>query len=89
MLFEHERLESQPLKPLIYQYGWLTNDLLIYWIVILDNMENKAWTLGSKAWGEVENTDVAYISDNINCSWWKAMSGEDMVILSNYSFLMH
>ncbi|XP_057537318.1 hydroxyproline O-galactosyltransferase GALT2 isoform X1 [Amaranthus tricolor] len=99
MLLEHQRLGSQSLKPFRYRYGRIANDSSMerndsIELSVLEKMADEAWTLGSKAWEEIENTDFADISDKIvldgkpeSCPSWLAMSGEDLVSQANITFL--
>lgn len=96
---QDDRFVSQPIRPYRYRYGRVTNDSLreryrTSELSELERMADEAWTLGSKAWEELEGYDIGDISENAasevkpeSCPSWIAISGEDLVSQDNVTFL--
>lgn len=104
LMFHGNSLESgrglESIRPLIHRYGRITNDSM--WgernrtseLSELERMADEAWTLGLKAWEELEHYDIAEVSESSALEWkpescpsWIAISGEDLVSQDNITFL--
>ncbi|CAI0545409.1 unnamed protein product [Linum tenue] len=87
---EEVKGESKPLKPLQHRYGRITGEVMrrmnrTSGFSTLEKMADEAWTLGLRAWKEVQN----YKGDDIgpssaiegkpeSCPLWVSMSGEEL-----------
>ncbi|GLU22616.1 hypothetical protein SLE2022_386780 [Rubroshorea leprosula] len=87
----------QPLKPLQHRYGRITGEIMrrrnrTSELSVLERMADEAWTLGLKAWEEVDKFDGKEIGQSSmyegkpeSCPSWLSVSGEE---LSNGDRLM-
>ncbi|GLT59904.1 hypothetical protein SLA2020_326980 [Shorea laevis] len=87
----------QPLKPLQHRYGRITGEIMrrrnrTSELSVLERMADEAWTLGLKAWEEVDKFDgketgqsSMYEGKPESCPSWLSVSGEE---LSNGDRLM-
>lgn len=90
---------SQPIRPFQHRYGRITGEILrrsnkTSRISELEKMANEAWTLGLKAWGEVEHFDfqdanqAAVIDGNSeSCPSSVSLSGEELAMADHIMFL--
>ncbi|KAL6991573.1 Hydroxyproline O-galactosyltransferase galt2 [Sarracenia purpurea var. burkii] len=92
--------ESPPIKPLQHRYGRITGEIMrqrnkTIVLSVLESMADEAWTLGLKAWEEVDRSDE---KENISqssilegkpesCPSWVSMSGEDLARGDRIMFL--
>lgn len=96
---EKERGPSRPLKPLQFKYGRITGEIMrrrnrTNELSVLERMADEAWTLGLKAWKEVEKFDVKQIVENTvlegkpeSCPSWVSMTGEELANGDSVMFL--
>lgn len=96
---EREKGGSQPIKPLQFKYGRITGEIMrrrnrTNELSVLERMADEAWTLGLKAWEEIEKFDVKEtVENNIyegkpeSCPSWVSLSGEEMANGDRVMFL--
>ncbi|EEF31313.1 transferase, transferring glycosyl groups, putative [Ricinus communis] len=88
---EEVKGESKPIKPLQHPYGRITGEILkrrnrTSDLSILERMADEAWTLGLKAWEEVEKYDdekeigqnSVYDGKTEPCPSWVSMKGAEL-----------
>ncbi|XAR72511.1 Galactosylxylosylprotein 3-beta-galactosyltransferase [Bertholletia excelsa] len=90
---------SPPIKPLQHRYGRITGEIMRRMnrtidLSVLEKMANEAWTLGLKAWEEVDQINEKDISQSSilegkpeSCPSWVSMSGEDLIRADHIMFL--
>ncbi|GAB4829394.1 Hydroxyproline O-galactosyltransferase galt2 [Ancistrocladus abbreviatus] len=78
------------IKPLQNRYGRISSEILRRWnrtrdLSVLERMADEAWSLGLKAWEEMNNDDSIDISHNSildgnqeSCPSWVYMSGKEL-----------
>ncbi|XP_021294685.1 hydroxyproline O-galactosyltransferase GALT2 [Herrania umbratica] len=89
----------QPIKPLQHRYGRITGEIMRRMnktseLSVLERMADEAWTLGLKAWEEVDKFDGKEIGQNSlfdgkpeSCPSWLSVSGEDLASGDRLMFL--
>ncbi|KAI9197871.1 hypothetical protein LWI28_005852 [Acer negundo] len=96
---EKDKGGSRPIKPLQFRYGRITGEIMrrrnrTNELSVLERMADEAWTLGLKAWEEVEKFDLKEtVENNIyegkpeSCPSWVSMSGEELASGERVTFL--
>ncbi|KAF5944824.1 hypothetical protein HYC85_018901 [Camellia sinensis] len=97
---EETKGESQPIKPLQHRYGRITGEIMkrrnkTIGLSVLEIMADEAWTLGLKAWAEVENFDDENdLSQSSilegkpeSCPSWLSLSGKELARGDSIMFL--
>uniref|UniRef100_A0A2P2Q2T9 Putative beta-1 3-galactosyltransferase 20 n=1 Tax=Rhizophora mucronata TaxID=61149 RepID=A0A2P2Q2T9_RHIMU len=96
---EEERGGSKPIKLLQHPYGRITGEIMrrrnrTADFSVLERMADEAWTLGLKAWEEVENYDAketgqnpAYEGKPDSCPSWLSVSGQELAGSDKMMFL--
>lgn len=81
--------EREPIRPLQHRYGRISGKILrqrneTSEFSVLERMADEAWTLGLKAWEDMDNFDLKESVDNPiiegkaeACPWWLSMNGDD------------
>ncbi|KAL2474976.1 putative beta-1 [Abeliophyllum distichum] len=94
-----ERRNGGRIKPIQHQYGRITAEILRRMnrtakFSVLEQMADEAWTLGLKAWEEVEKYDVKEIKMSTmsegkpeSCPSWVSMSGDELTERDRIMFL--
>lgn len=94
-----EKLGYHLLRPFRHQYGRMMNDSMrerngTSKLSELEEMADEAWSLGLKAWEELDKYDIANFSENSafdvkpeSCPSWIAVNGKDLVSQENVTFL--
>ncbi|XVE88444.1 hypothetical protein DITRI_Ditri19aG0070400 [Diplodiscus trichospermus] len=89
----------RPLKPLQHRYGRIAGEIMRQMnktsaLSVLERMADEAWTLGLKAWEEVDKFDGKEIGQNSlpegtpeSCPSWLSVSGEDLASGDRLMFL--
>uniref|UniRef100_A0A5B7BPW4 Putative Galactosyltransferase family protein isoform 1 n=1 Tax=Davidia involucrata TaxID=16924 RepID=A0A5B7BPW4_DAVIN len=87
---EEGKTQAPPLKPLQHRYGRITGEIMrrrnrTSELSVLERMADEAWTLGLKAWEEVDKFDEKETSQSSilegkpeSCPSWVSMSGEEL-----------
>ncbi|XP_044478236.1 hydroxyproline O-galactosyltransferase GALT2-like [Mangifera indica] len=90
---------SKPIKPLQFRYGRITGEIMkrrsrTNELSVLERMASEAWTIGLKAWEEVDKVDVKEVvkSDVFegkpeSCPSWISKSGEELASGDRLMFL--
>lgn len=90
---------SPPIKPLQHRYGRITGEIMRHrnrtsGLSELEKVADEAWTLGLKAWGEVENYGFKEINQTQlsegtpeSCPTSISMSGDELAKTDNLMFL--
>lgn len=90
---------SRTIKPLQHRYGRITGEIMkrrnrTMDLSVLERMADEAWTLGLKAWEEVDKVDDKETGESTfiegkpeSCPSWIAMSGEDLLKGDRLMFL--
>lgn len=98
-LLREEKGSSQPLRPLQNRYGRIPSEIMRQWnrtskLSVLERMADEAWTLGLKAWEEVNNLTVIKTwqssvleSKPETCPSGVSMSGEELKSSDHMMFL--
>ncbi|XP_022720242.1 hydroxyproline O-galactosyltransferase GALT2-like isoform X2 [Durio zibethinus] len=96
---EEEKGVVQPIKPLQHPYGRITGEIMRRMnktseLSVLERMADEAWTLGLKAWEEVDKFDGKDIEQSSlfegkpeSCPSWLSVSGEDLARRDRLMFL--
>ncbi|XP_039009155.1 hydroxyproline O-galactosyltransferase GALT2-like [Hibiscus syriacus] len=96
---EEGRGGVKPIKPLQHPYGRITGEILRRMnktseLSVLERMAEEAWTLGLKAWEEVDTFDGKEIEQNSLfdgkpelCPSWLSVNGEDLASGDRLMFL--
>lgn len=96
---EKEKGGLQPIKPLQHKYGRITGEIMrrrnrTNELSVLERMADEAWTLGSKAWKEVDNVDEkeiekgsTYKGNLESCPLWLSANKEDLASGDRLLFL--
>lgn len=96
---EEGRNGSSPLKPLQHRYGRITSEIMrrrnrTSDLSVLERMADEAWTLGLKAWEELDKLDgKATMESSIvegkpeSCPSWLSISGEELTMGDKVMFL--
>ncbi|XVF40063.1 hypothetical protein PTKIN_Ptkin01aG0082300 [Pterospermum kingtungense] len=96
---EEGKAGVQPIKPLQHRYGRITGEIMRRMnktseYSVLERMADEAWTLGLKAWEEVDKFDVKEIEQSSlfqgkteSCPSWLSVSGEDLANGDRLMFL--
>ncbi|XWS16023.1 hypothetical protein CRYUN_Cryun34aG0050600 [Craigia yunnanensis] len=96
---EEETGGVQPIKPLQHRYGRITGEIMRRMnksveLSVLERMADEAWTLGLKAWEEVDKFDGREIRQSSlfegkpeSCPSWLSVSGEDLASGDRLMFL--
>lgn len=91
--------KSGPIKPLQFRYGRITGEIMrrrnrTSELSVLERMADEAWTLGLKAWKEVDKFDVKetvqsdlYEGKPESCPSWVSASGEELASGDRLMFL--
>ncbi|XP_059665809.1 hydroxyproline O-galactosyltransferase GALT2 [Cornus florida] len=94
-----EKTEARQIKPLQHRYGRITGAIMrrrnrTSDLSVLEKMADEAWTLGLKAWEEVEKFDGKETSPGSilegkpeSCPSWVSMSGEELARRDSVMFL--
>lgn len=81
--------ERGSIRPLQHRYGRIPGKILrrrngTSELSVLERMADEAWTLGLKAWEDVENFDLKESKQNPiiegkleSCPWWLSMNGDE------------
>lgn len=87
---EEQKGGSMPIKPVKRRYGRVTGEIMKQRnrtsnFLVLERMADEAWTLGLKAWEEVEKYDgkeigqaSVYEGKTESCPLWLSMTGEEL-----------
>lgn len=96
---EEERGGFQTIKPLQHRYGRITGENLRRMnrtsdLSVLERMADEAWTLGIKAWEEVDKYDLKDIGESSipegkpeSCPSWVSITGEELMRGDDVLFL--
>lgn len=96
---EEGRDGVQPIKPLKHLYGRITGEVMRRMnktseLSVLERMADEAWTLGLKAWEEVDEFDGKEIGQSSlfdgkpeSCPSWLSVNGEDLASGDRLMFL--
>ncbi|KAM6551991.1 hypothetical protein CsatB_001799 [Cannabis sativa] len=96
---EEERNGSAPIRPLQHRYGRITGDIMrrinrTNNLSLLERMADEAWTLGLKAWDELDKLDIKETAETSmiegkpeSCPSWLSMSGEELAVGDKVMFL--
>ncbi|XP_050232701.1 hydroxyproline O-galactosyltransferase GALT2 [Mercurialis annua] len=96
---EEVKGEPKPIKPLQHRYGRITGEIIMRRnrtsdLSILERMADEAWTLGLKAWEEVEKYDAkgvgqssVYDGKTESCPSWVSVKGDELAARDNMMFL--
>ncbi|XP_050287834.1 hydroxyproline O-galactosyltransferase GALT2 isoform X2 [Quercus robur] len=96
---EERKNGSPPIKPLQHRYGRITGEIMkrrnrTTGLSVLERMADEAWTLGLKAWEEVDKVDDKETGESTliegkpeSCPSWISMSGEDLLKGDRLMFL--
>ncbi|KAK9267448.1 hypothetical protein L1049_009874 [Liquidambar formosana] len=96
---EEERGGSRPIKPLQHRYGRITGEIMrrrnrTSDLSVLERMADEAWTLGLKAWEEVDKYDLKETGQSSiiegkpeSCPSWVSISGEELARGDHIMFL--
>ncbi|XP_031285856.1 hydroxyproline O-galactosyltransferase GALT2 isoform X1 [Pistacia vera] len=99
VLLEKGKGGSKPIKPLQFRYGRITGEIMkrrnkTSELSVLERMADEAWTIGLKAWEEVNKVDVkgivksdVYEGKPESCPSWISMSGEELASGDRLMFL--
>ncbi|KAJ4844208.1 Hydroxyproline O-galactosyltransferase galt2 [Turnera subulata] len=94
-----EKGGAKPLKPLQHRYGRITGEIMkrrnrTNDLSLFERMADEAWTLGSKAWEEVEKykgeamgKSAVFEGKAESCPSWVSMTGEELVGVDKMMFL--
>ncbi|GMY37996.1 hydroxyproline O-galactosyltransferase GALT2 [Fagus crenata] len=96
---EERKSGARSIKPLQHPYGRITIDIMkrrnrTMDLSVLERMADEAWTLGLKAWEEVDKVDEKETSESSiyegkpeSCPSWLSMSGEELLKGDRLMFL--
>ncbi|XVE51666.1 hypothetical protein DITRI_Ditri02bG0059800 [Diplodiscus trichospermus] len=96
---KEEKGGVQPIKPLQHRYGRITGEIMRQMnktseLSVLERMADEAWTLGLKAWEDVDKFDAKEIGQSSlfegkpeSCPSWLSVSGEDLASGDRLMFL--
>ncbi|GLT64202.1 hypothetical protein SLA2020_367100 [Shorea laevis] len=96
---EEGKSGSKPIKPLQHRYGRITGEIMkqrnrTIDLSVLERMADEAWTLGLKAWEEVDKGDGKETGESSilegqpeSCPSWISMTGEELVNGDRLMFL--
>ncbi|KAF5475088.1 hypothetical protein F2P56_006933 [Juglans regia] len=87
---EEKKSASRPIKPLQHRYGRITGEIMkrrnrTIDLSVLERMADEAWTLGLKAWEELDKVDEKETGESSilegkpeSCPSWISISGEEL-----------
>ncbi|KAF5752712.1 Galactosyltransferase family protein isoform 1 [Tripterygium wilfordii] len=96
---EEKRGPPRSIKPIQHKYGRITGEIMRQRnrtsdLSVLERMVDEAWTLGSKAWEEVEDFDIGDSGEGTmlegkpeSCPLWTSASGNELAAGERLMFL--
>lgn len=89
----------RPIRPLQHKYGRITEEIMRQRnrtgdLSVLERMADEAWTLGSKAWDELDSLDTNMMAQSSvfegvpeSCPSWLSVNGEELASGDRIMFL--
>lgn len=96
---EEGKVKPQPIKVFQHRYGRITGEIMRLRnrtsdLSVLEKMADEAWTLGLKAWEELDKLDEKEAGESSvleghpeSCPSWLSMSGEELAMGDKVMFL--